>query len=78
MMLRGWLRDKLRYDLRYDLRYELGKRVERAQMAVAWKLPHWLVMWASVRLIAHATTGKHGHTVVPELTAVDALKRWER
>jgi len=27
--------------------------------------------------MAHATTGEYGSTVVPELTAMDALKRWE-
>ena len=46
-------------------------------MWIAWKLPKWLVMLATVRLIAHATAGEYGSTVVPELKAVDALQRWE-
>lgn len=50
---------------------------ERFWMWLAWKLPKPLVNWATVRLFAHATTGQYGHTVVPELTAMDALKRWE-
>jgi hypothetical protein len=33
-------------------------------------------MWAAVRLGAHATQGEYSNTVVPELTFVDALKRW--
>jgi len=49
----------------------------KIQMWLAWRLPRWLVMWASVRMIAHATTGKHSSTVVPELTAMEALQRWE-
>lgn len=49
---------------------------ERIQMAIAWSLPSWLVYWASVRLIAHATTGAHSSTVVPDLKAMDALNRW--
>lgn len=51
--------------------------VEKLQMKVAWLMPRWLVYWCSIRLIAHATTGKFGDTIVPELPAMDALKRWE-
>lgn len=47
------------------------------QMWVAWHIPKWLVYWASIRLISHATTGKYSSTVVPEITAMDALKRWD-
>jgi hypothetical protein len=50
---------------------------ERIQRWIAWRLPHWLVMWATVRLVAVVTSGKWSHTVVPELTALEALKRWE-
>jgi len=49
---------------------------EKLQMWIAWKLPHWLVKWAAVRLMAHATQGEHSGVIVPELTAMDALKRW--
>lgn len=49
---------------------------EKAVLAFVWRLPGWLVYWCSIRLMAHATTGKYGNTVVPELTAMDALKRW--
>lgn len=50
--------------------------MEKIWIWIAWKLPKDLVKWASIRLIASATTGKYGNTVVPELTAMDALKRW--
>ena len=49
---------------------------EKLQMKIAWALPKWLVMWSSVRMIAHATQGEYGSTIVPELSAMDALDRW--
>lgn len=47
-------------------------------------LPHWfarqlpsrIAYWASVTVMAHATTGKYGHVNTPSLLAIDALKRW--
>ena len=44
---------------------------------LAWKLPRRLVYWCAIRLIARATTGDWGHTIVPELTAMGALRRWD-
>ena len=44
---------------------------------IAWRLPKKVVYWAAIRLIAYATSGRYGNTVVPELGAMDALKRWE-
>lgn len=58
-------------------RYNIAKMKEKVWMWLAWKLPNTLVMWASIRLIAHATQGEYGSTIVPELSAMDALKRWE-
>jgi len=55
-------------------KYELK---EKFYSWLAWKLPRELVMWAAIRLGANATQGKWGHTVVPELTFMDALQRWE-
>lgn len=51
---------------------------EKLQIWVAWKLPRWLVRWASVRMIAHATGGRYSITIVPDLTAMTALERWDR
>jgi hypothetical protein len=39
-------------------------------------MPRSVVYWCSVRLMAHATVGEFSSQVVPELTALDALKRW--
>ena len=49
----------------------------RLKMWITWKLPRWLVMWASIRLMAHATAGPYSETVVPELTVTEALRRWD-
>lgn len=49
---------------------------EKILMAIAWHLPKSLVMWCSVRLMAHATQGEWSHQVAPELTALEALNRW--
>lgn len=60
-----------------DYKHELSRQIEKFWEWLAWRLPKPLVMWAAVRLGAHATTGAYSDTVVPELTFMDALKRWE-
>ena len=49
---------------------------EKITMALAWALPRKIVYWCAIRVIAHATQGKYGLTVVPDLTAMEALRRW--
>lgn len=44
---------------------------------LAWRLPRRLVYWASIRLMVAATQGKYSSQIVPDLAAMDALKRWE-
>jgi len=50
--------------------------MDRFMRWVAWRLPRRLVMWAALRVVAYATQGDYSDTVVPDLTAMDALKRW--
>ncbi len=45
-------------------------------MWLAWLLPRRLVYWASIRLISAATVNQYSNTVVPDLSALDAIKRW--
>ena len=52
------------------------KREEILQW-LAWKLPRRIAMWAAIRVIAHATQGEFSNTVVPELSAMEALRRWD-
>jgi len=59
------------------MKYFIHRHIERFQLWLAFRLPRWLVMRAAVRLMAHATTGKYENQIVPELTAMDALKRWD-
>lgn len=35
-----------------------------------------MAYWCAIRVIAHATQGKHSDQVVPELGAMEAIKRW--
>jgi hypothetical protein len=49
---------------------------EKLQMKLAWAMPRWLAYFCAVRVIASATTGQYSSTVVPDLSAMDALKRW--
>lgn len=51
-------------------------QVEKALNWIVWKLPKRLIYLASVRLMAHATTGKHNTTNPGELSTVEALRRW--
>jgi hypothetical protein len=44
---------------------------------IAWHLPKSLVMWCAVRVGANATQGEYATQAIPELTFVDALKRWQ-
>lgn len=53
-----------------------ARTAERAAMALAWRLPRWLVYWCAIRLGAHATTGQYSTTVVTDLPFMEALKRW--
>lgn len=49
---------------------------EKLLMIIAWWLPRRLVYWCAIRLGVHATQGKYGHQIVPELSFMEALKRW--
>ncbi len=50
---------------------------EKLIIWVAWKLPRRLVYWCAVRLLVAATVPPYGDQVVPELTGMVALTRWE-
>jgi hypothetical protein len=52
------------------------KLKETFVMWLAWKLPRYLVYLCAVRVLAYATTGKYSTQAVPELNALEALKRW--
>ncbi len=45
---------------------------------IARHLPRGIVYFAAIRLVAYATRGRYSTTIVPELSAMDAIGRWER
>lgn len=45
---------------------------------LAHKLPARLRYFAAIDVVAYATTGQHSNTVVPDLTAMEAIKRFEK
>jgi hypothetical protein len=70
----------IKINLRYLRRLVIWiyyEKKEKLQMKIAWRMPHWLVMWCVVRVGAHATQGQYSNQVVPDLTLMDALKRWD-
>lgn len=45
---------------------------------VARHLPKRIVMWAFIVVTSHATTGEYDKTIVPNLSAMEALDRYSR
>ena len=50
---------------------------EKLLMWLAWRMPRSLVAWCAYRVGAHATQGRWSSQVVPDLTFMDAMKRWD-
>jgi hypothetical protein len=50
---------------------------ERLTIFLAWRLPRRLVYWCAIRVLANATQGEWSGQIVPDLLAMDALKRWD-
>ena len=62
--------------MRIELKYRVRRNQEKIVRWVVWHLPKKVVMWAYFRVLAHATTGKYGTTVVSDITAMDAVDRF--
>jgi hypothetical protein len=62
---------------RWRVRAARERWAERLARGIAFRLPKRIVRWAYIRVGAHATTGAHENTVVPDLSMMDALQRWE-
>lgn len=56
----------------------MSGRKQRFYMWLVGILPRNLVYFATIRLVAHATQGRWENTVVPDLTAMEALLRWDK
>ena len=42
------------------------------------RLPIKLVYFCALKVVAHSTSGKYGRTIVPELSAMDAIGRYSK
>ncbi len=51
---------------------------DKIQKWIAWKLPKGIAKWATIRVAVSATNGSYSNVIVPELTVIDCLKRWEK
>lgn len=60
-----------------DRKYLIGRQWEAFIRWIVWRLPRKIIMGSYIRVVAHATTGKYGNTVVPELGMMEALERWD-
>ena len=60
-----------------SLRYQYGRCKEKFLMWLAWHMPHQLVMWCGIRMMAHASMGVYRAQDVTTVTCADVLKRWE-
>jgi hypothetical protein len=67
-----------RYWLRERKYWWWDRPKEKLILWAVWKLPRGLVYQSAIRVIANATTGQWKNQIVPELTAMDALDRWEK
>jgi len=54
------------------------KLSEKFLFWLAGRLPKKLTYFAAIRLVAFAIQGKYSKTVVPKLTAMEAIHRWEQ
>ena len=63
--------------MREFIYWYIRRPLQKLQYKIAWAMPRWLAYYCTIRVIVHATTGKHEYQAVPELSAMDALKHWE-
>ena len=54
-----------------------GRMKEKTMLRIVRLLPKTLVYWCAIEVVAIATTGKYSNTVVPDLPAMEAIKRYE-
>ena len=69
--------------LRRQLRRERGgeamkKRELEFWLWIAGRLPKRLISACLIKAIAFATSGECGNTIVPQMTAMEVLGRWEK
>lgn len=61
-----------------EIKYEVRRKIENATIWVAHRLPKKLKMRVYFDIMAYATTGKYGKTVVPNITAMEVAERYTK
>ena len=62
--------------MKHSFREKFIRTRDKINQTLAWWLPKRIAYWAAIRVAAYATTGKYGNTIVPDLAAMDAIKRF--
>lgn len=70
------LKDKILIAI-HDLKHLPSNIMEKLEWQIAYMLPEKVAYFATIRVGAHATTGIHSSTCVPDMTFIEALKRWD-
>jgi hypothetical protein len=65
-------------DLAFSYRCWRYQTRTRTYQWLAHRMPARLRYFAAIDVGAYASTGKYGDTIVPELTLMDAIQRFER
>lgn len=70
----GWSRSSMKW----LFSNQAGHYRDAFYQGVVWNLlPKRLIMWAAVRVMAHASTGQWGHEEVGTISMMTMLQRWE-
>ena len=59
-------------------RWKLKRTLEKILIWLCFHLPKPVAYWCAIRVGAAATSGKYSNQIVPELTFMEALQRWEK
>lgn len=62
---------------RIKVNYQFPKLRDDLVRVIVWHMPKRIIYWAAIRLMSHASTGKYSDSVVPNITIIEALDRWE-
>lgn len=57
-------------------KYHVQKLLTDILFMVAKILPKTVVLYCAIYVMSYSTTGKYSNTVVPELSGLDAIKRF--
>ncbi len=60
-----------------NVKYEWSRIKEKFWLKLAWLVPKNLAYWCAIRVGANASGAKYPTQIVPDLTFMDTLKRWE-